>query len=331
MVEEAARALPQEPNSAAILEKAVVFGGRTYTIHSRHWYDDGSFGFLVESTAFLLHRSLLARKSLVMADMFGLPQRSSSSPGTSDHTPETINGIPFVILHDKADDFTHALDIIYTGVSMTGPIEIGTTALMGLIQFANKYLFDKVKEWAVSRILSSHLLLVVGDAPCTSSLQDALYYDPKFCVRVILFARECQLPQFLPFAFYALATTDWSQKSPEDFLSIDQISPEDRWRIQEGRLKLTKSLLDRAYEMPENGCTGEPCRDMTCRKGSFSMWIDPTARWRELHLHPLEELEFRLPLEYGVLCEICRTDVVAGTRALQDHLVSHLTKFFHLD
>ncbi|KAG9043293.1 hypothetical protein FS837_009779 [Tulasnella sp. UAMH 9824] len=217
MVEEATRAPESEPKSAAILDKAVVLGGRTYTMHSRHWNDDGSFGFLVENTAFLLHRSILARKSSVMADMFGLPQRSSSSPGASDHALETINGIPFVVLHDKAEDLTNILDIIYTDISMAGKQSaLDVTTLMGIVTFANKYLFDQVKEWALPQISSSRILLVTADASRTSSLQYTRYSNPQFCVRVIQFSREFQLPQFLPLAFYALATTDWSLKSRKD-------------------------------------------------------------------------------------------------------------------
>ncbi|KAG8930499.1 hypothetical protein FRC00_001106 [Tulasnella sp. 408] len=256
MVKEVAHGSQPEPNSAAILDKAVVFGGRTYTMHSRHWYDDGNFGFLVERTAFLVHRSFLASRSSVMADMFGLPQRASSQ--VTDSAVETINGIAFVVLQDKSNDFANVLDIIYTDITMADERrDLDVTALMGIVQFANKYLFDKVKEWGVSQILSSHALLVVEDKTLGSSLQKGDYSHPKFCVQVIQFAREFQLPQFLPLAFYGLATTDWDQKPREDFTAMDQLSEGDRWRIQEGRSALFKALVRQAYNMPENGCTGE--------------------------------------------------------------------------
>ncbi|KAG8909478.1 hypothetical protein FRC01_006908, partial [Tulasnella sp. 417] len=267
MTEETVNAPPHNPSTAAILDNTEVFGGGTYTKHSQHWYDDGSFGFLVESTAFLLHRTLMARRSSMMADMFGLPQRSASSPEAPDHKLETINGIPFVVLHDKAEDFVHVLDIIYTDISASKNSDLGATALMGVIRLAHKYLFDTVKEWALSQILSSNLLPVVGDNPRASFLCGTQYSDPRFCVRIIQFAREIQLPQFLPLAFYALATADWNKGSWEDFIAVDsQLSPEDRWRIQEGRLALTKALLEQAYKMPENGCTGERCSDEMCHR-----------------------------------------------------------------
>ncbi|KAG9043288.1 hypothetical protein FS837_009774 [Tulasnella sp. UAMH 9824] len=210
MVEEATLALSIQPNAVAILDKAVVFGGHTYTMHSQHWYDDGNFGFLVENTAFLLHRSFLARRSSVMADMFGLPQRASSQVTEA---METINDIPFVVLQDKANDFANVLDIIYTDITMAGErSDLDAATLLGIVQFANKYLFDKVKEWGVSQILSSRSLLVVETEELRSSLRDGSYSHPNFCVQVIQFARECSLPQFLPLAFYALATTDWRGK-----------------------------------------------------------------------------------------------------------------------
>lgn len=199
MVEETSRAPSNELDPAAILDKAVVFGEHTYTMHPRHWYDDGSFGFLVESTAFLLHRSLLARKSSVMADMFGVPQRSSPPPEASNHRLETTNGIPFIVLHDRANDFANVLDIIYTDITMNDErSDLDAAALMGIVRFANKYLFDKVKEWGVSQILSSQSLLVVEDDELSFPLRDGDYSQPKFCVQVIQFARECSHSHFTP-------------------------------------------------------------------------------------------------------------------------------------
>ncbi|KAG8923131.1 hypothetical protein FRC00_006577 [Tulasnella sp. 408] len=323
-----------ELTSAAILDNAVVLDGRTYAMHSQHWYDDGNFGFLVESAAFLLHRSFLARRSPVMADMFGLPQRSpSQSPEAPNRPLDTINGIPFVVLHDKAEDFINILDIIYADITMAGEqSDLGATALMGIIRFANKYLFDKVKEWGVSQTISSRSLLVVEHESLRPSLQDGSYSDPEFCVGVIQFARECNLPQFLPLAFYALASTDWSQKSSEDFHSLSKLSPMDLWRIQEGKLKLTKALLEKAYKMPENGCMGERCEKDSCRRSLPAVWIDPTLRWMQLQLHPLEELEFRLTQEYGLLCDVCKEDLLNRTKTLRDDLVCRLVpEFFHID
>ncbi|KAG8951691.1 hypothetical protein FRC04_005712 [Tulasnella sp. 424] len=320
----------------SLIDDTVVLDGRTYARHPRHWYDDGSFGFLIEKTAFLPHRSLLAKRSSAMADLFSLPQypRSEVSEVSDDmdHKPGNISGIPFVVLQDKAEDFANVLDIIYTDITMASEkCHLDLAALMGVIRLSNKYLFDKVKEWGVSQVLSSQLLPVVEDESLRPHLPEGLYSDPRFCVQVVQFSRECHLPQFLPVAFYALATTDWSRKSSEDFFSIDKLSAEDRWRIQEGRLALTKSLLDKAYKMPENGCTGERCADdPNCRKGLPGLWHKPTKRWRELQLHPLEELELGLPPEYVVLCEACRTSLQPGTKALRDDLVSHLPEFFRL-
>ncbi|KAG8897760.1 hypothetical protein FRC00_003828 [Tulasnella sp. 408] len=331
MVEEAAGATQSEPKSSEILDKSVAFGGRTYTMHPRHWYEDGSFGFLLESTAFLLHRSLLARKSSVMADMFGLPQRASSPPEASSHPLETINGVPFIVLQDKANDFANVLDIIYTDITMDDErSDLDAAALMGIVRFANKYLLDKVKEWGVSQILSSQSLLVVEDDELSDSLEDE-YSEPEFCVQVIQFARECSLPRFLPLAFYALAMTDWSQKSSEDFFVLNKLSPDDLWRIQDGKLKLTKALLKQAYNMPDNGCTGERCQEPSCYRALRPVWTDPTERWMELQLHPLEELELRLRQKYDCLCAVCRRNLRSRTETLLHDLITSLPGFFRID
>ncbi|KAG9024890.1 hypothetical protein FS837_005156 [Tulasnella sp. UAMH 9824] len=86
---------------------SVFIKDRSYTRHSKHWYEDGNFGFLVEEIAFLVHRSVLSRRSSFMADLFSLPQRAPSEPDGNLNTVDSslvIDGAPYVILRDKAED-----------------------------------------------------------------------------------------------------------------------------------------------------------------------------------------------------------------------------------
>lgn len=309
----------------------VTIDGKPYTRHDRHWYEDGSFGFLVEGTAFFLHRSLLSRRSSVMADLFVIPQSLPlSSQDPPDHKNPVFNGISFITLHDKADDFASLMDLVYPAtISNKAKDSWDASQIMQVVSLADKYIFEDIKEWAVGELESKHLLVGEGDLPL-AALQSGRYSDPKFCIQVVQFARKCALPQFILFAFYSLATTDWTQRLSGEPLLLDDLSPQDRCHIQEGKIALIKAVLKRAYIMPENGNSGARCSTRDHARDS-GIWIDPPGRWTELLLHPLEELHFRTTIPYPTLCEPCHVDLLQRTREFRDDLVGHLKEYFRLD
>ncbi|KAG8930498.1 hypothetical protein FRC00_001105 [Tulasnella sp. 408] len=316
--------------------RSVFVNNRSYTKHLKHWYEDGNFGFLVEEMAYLVHRSVLSRRSSLMADLFSLPQSPPSERHGNVHTVDSslvVDGVPYVVLHDKAEDFANVLNIIYPDSVPTqsdnGP---GVIRILGVVRFSRKYLFDDIKEWGISK-LKSDLVLVPDKDGLTAALREGLYSDPDLCTKVILLSRECDLPQFLPLAFYSLATTDWGNTSLSiNPLCLDQLAEEDRRRVQEGRLALTRAVVRRAHGMPENACTTQRCPGgrSGCQQGLPTLWLDPAARWTELILHPLEELGFRLTQSSNVLCDLCLSDLHKTTSDFRDDLVERLREFFRL-
>lgn len=271
-----------------------------------------------------------------MADLFSIPQNPSPEcDGTANNPNSTlkVDGIPFVTLEDKADDFANILNFIYPNtVSAHTNYDQNVISLLGVVRIAGKYMFDDIQEWGDAQLLSNPVLLPDKDGLKTA-LQEGLYSHPDHCVKVILLSRECDLPQLLPLAFYALAMMEWGNTSlPNDPLCLDQLADEDRRRIQEGRISLTKAIVEGACSMPENLCTGKRCPQgiQNCRQGLPTVWLDPTARWKELVLHPLEELGFRLTESSGVLCATCLGNLHGTTRGFRDDLLERMADFFRL-
>ncbi|KAG8923580.1 hypothetical protein FRC01_012586 [Tulasnella sp. 417] len=266
-----------------------------------------------------------------MADLFIVPQGlPPDAPDSPNRANAVLNGIPFVKLHDNKDDFANLMDLVYPAtITNKAKDSLDAVRLMRVIHLADKYVFEDIKEWGVGELESKHLLAGDGDPPVVA-LRSGRYSDPHFCVQVAQFARECTLPQFLPFVFYALATTDWTQE-PERLLLLDDLSPRDRCRIQEGRLSLTKAVLKQAYSMPENGNSGVRCTAHNCPKDS-AIWGDPLARWTALLMHPLEELQRRL-ITRAMVCVNAQvkspgstdTEYVSPTlRGLSRSLIRHI-------
>lgn len=222
-------------DSEDLSQDPVVIKGQRYWKHDDHWYEDGNMAFLVETMAFRLHGSVLSRRSPVMANLLSLPLPAPPYPfDESDNSDAIIDGVPLVVLHYKVRDFAHVLDFIYPNslpAARTGHLDVHD--LMGMMRLAGKYLIEDLLEWAVSKLGKEFLLL-----PETRSFKEALedferYRDPHFCVQIIQFSRECSLPQFLPLAFYALATTDWDM-FPGAATCLEELSSEDQCRIHEG-------------------------------------------------------------------------------------------------
>ncbi|KIO25651.1 hypothetical protein M407DRAFT_8299 [Tulasnella calospora MUT 4182] len=317
----------------------VIIGGREYAKHPSHWYEDGNVGFLVEGTAFLIHRGVISRKSPViktLVDSSSILLPDDAVPPYEQSHLTSPQGVTFVKLgvDDRAIDFSRVLDFIYPNVLPSTPApQWSTVDVMGLVRFTNKYLIQDLKTWAVSKLESNHLL-VLKDRLVTGTLKATYSNDPGFCVDIIQFSLQCQVSQFLPLAFYALATMEWSNHPPDAALCLDRLSSADRCRIIEGRSALTKAVKEKGSNMYENGLTEERCPEgkEACHDVWHELWSNPQYRWMNLLLHPLEELEFILvEAENESLCVECYTELQTETREFRGELMSRLTKFFRLE
>ncbi|KAG9018128.1 hypothetical protein FRB90_012149 [Tulasnella sp. 427] len=339
-------------------EDIVTIGGKQYCKNPIHWYEDGSVGFLVETIAFRVHGGILSRKSQVMHNLLN-PLRSSS--GTHSQLSERsiiFDGVPFIRLHDKAIDFAHVLTLFmynHYPPKSRGP-NLNEKSVMGIIRFATKYMMDDARFWAVSRLAADYPMRIqdlhsrpfsVHYITNTQGAQD--YID------IIKFARECSLPEYLPLAFYALATWDgaghcvpkassWGYPpreiavTPQTFYFFRSttnlhhtLSPEDQHRLHQGRIALQKAIVQKGFGVAETLGAEERCCDNGCFKDRDATWEDTANRWAQLLLHPLEELDMRCHSLYIKLCERCAGNVKRTSAEFRDELASQLVVFFNLE
>ncbi|KAG8923581.1 hypothetical protein FRC01_012587 [Tulasnella sp. 417] len=312
-----------------------------------------------------------------MEDLLSLPQPTSSNP-SNNNDDIVVDGVPFITLHDKAQDFANVLNFIYNQSLPGAPAPyLNRQDLMGIIRFTGKYLMDSLRQWAVLQLEQVHLVLA-RDISSKSGLTHVIALQSREeHIRTIDFARECSLPQYLPLSFYALATQDGAgHRAPEGYRpscgppspwpplphqtwgpplpnqgwglppppwlqppsgphpgppSADiQLSQEDQRRVDEGRVALTKAVIQKAFGRQENLGSEERCAG-SCRNGLPTMWQDAATRWEQLLLHPLEELDARSKIDYEHLCEECAYWVKVSSGTLRDELVKQLVIFFKLE
>ena len=74
-----------------------------YPRHPEMWLEDGNLVLVAShTTAFRVHRSVLARHAAVFADMFSLPQPPRDVGVAETESKDTYQGCPVVFLTDAA-------------------------------------------------------------------------------------------------------------------------------------------------------------------------------------------------------------------------------------
>ncbi|KAG9007734.1 hypothetical protein FRB90_009238 [Tulasnella sp. 427] len=312
------------PEVSELPNSTLLVNGKSYKKHDVHWYDEGNLGFLVGSTAFRLHRSILSRRSQVMADMLSVPQPFCTVSENADPSGTgNVDNIPFVDLQDPVNDFTRVLDFIYpSSLPAARTDHLRARDLMGIVRLSGKYLIEDLREWAVGRLEADHLPQTSA-SDAIGGYMEASYDDPAFSVDVIQFSRECSAPQFLPIAFYALATTEWN-KHPGKVKCLHKLSSKDQERVHEGRSALLEKLFTRKT-VPDSLARRAGCKKTRAECQSL-YWSDPSARLQGLILHPIEELETPVTFDSPSLCEECKSEIQDGMKKARDQLMSDLVR-----
>ncbi|KIO18638.1 hypothetical protein M407DRAFT_225198 [Tulasnella calospora MUT 4182] len=310
--------------------ETVTIGETDYRRHATHYYEDGNFIFIVETTAFRLFQGILTRRSAVMKDMLGLPQpKQSDSMDEGNPQQLTLDGIPAVELQDDASEFALLLDFMFPRTCLSYPT-VDWSRLLSLVQIAQKYGVDDVCTLASKR-LAKILPTVSGGGQDLS-----VYKDPLTAVEVIESCRLSGLPAFLPLAFYSLSTMEWSDADAIESGALGRLSSRDQVRVHQGRASLQAEVMKRALFRWENSTGGGARQCGLCGRGmKGKLWStqDDSVRWKELLMHPLEELDRRSQLQtLSHLCpDSCRRSFVAENGAFRKELLQSLGACFTLN
>ncbi|KAG9040298.1 hypothetical protein FS837_000826 [Tulasnella sp. UAMH 9824] len=170
-----------------------------------------------QTTLFKVHKSVLGRASEVFADMFTIPQPSIQN---------TVDGLPIIYVHDDPIDVHNLINHIYNSdVLHYLPLRQSTFDIMSsIIRLSRKYLLLRLAPAAMFRIRSDwpttleewdknelHLLAITRwNAQVRYDSQDGRSrLGPEDHLvepcGVIRFARQEDIPEILPAAFYHLS------------------------------------------------------------------------------------------------------------------------------
>ncbi|KAH9919636.1 uncharacterized protein B0H18DRAFT_1027278 [Fomitopsis serialis] len=252
------------------------FGGSLASYGSTaFWFSDGDIVLEVEQHRFKVHGTRL-QCSEIFLDMLGMPQPKDA---------DAVDGCPLVLLADSAQDWQVALKWMYdpdSFAAMQHPVPF--PLLPSALRIGTKYEIAALREWAVNHLC----------ARWPSDLERMDTTSLPCAAEAIALARECDVPEILSAAFYALSLQRFGCNA-DGGRSHVVLSQADMRRLVIGRERLTdfatQLLLD-----PLSAAPGMPpfescdnCRDTLQRYWRAKVASDPQSpfeRWllREFYL-----------------------------------------------
>ncbi|KAJ7101452.1 hypothetical protein B0H15DRAFT_876493 [Mycena belliarum] len=166
------------------------------------WFDDCGLVLQAETTIFRISREFLAVQSPIFRDMLSLPTHPDA---------ETMDGCPFVLLPDSAEDVTVFLKaLLYYDFFEPWPAKTTYPILAGVLRMSHKYEVDALRKRALVHLSSFHPTTLSGwdelvDKKCSwfDDLIDAGYST----IPLIILARQLSIDWILPVAFYRMYET----------------------------------------------------------------------------------------------------------------------------
>ncbi|KAG8925620.1 hypothetical protein FRC03_011016 [Tulasnella sp. 419] len=309
----------------------------SYENHPVHYFQDGNIIFVLEGRVrFKLYRGIISRYSEVLANMLDIPQPvpMEGEQSVSTDTQELIEGIPAVHLTDKADGFAALLDVVIPPITEQFYEEQQKCEAMhnasldkigAILELSRKYIVPAAEAWA-KMALNLQFPVPSTEALEMSETPEDMFESSKDAAMMIHIARAQELPQYLPLAFYFLAT-----QSELDTVFQDQsLSPADCARIYKGRVKMNNAVVEIVAPRPENGTSRG-----TCCSGCMESWwkeYTPDQHWNSLINNPLEELKWRFDRWDGIgrSASCCKEKIRLGFKEDRREVYRRIKEFFDL-
>ncbi|KAH9474954.1 hypothetical protein JR316_0012053 [Psilocybe cubensis] len=250
--------------------------------HPEFWLYDGSIVLSVQNTLFRVHQTILANHSEVFSDLFTVPQPEGE---------ETMDGCHLVHLQDSAKDFEDLLRAVYIpdhfeSVTVESDLESILTFITGILRLSTKYMIRYLRQRCITLFLAKLPSTFAGyEAKSLSTTPDR--YRSDTIMRAIQLARETNVPEAIPYAYYCL-----SRFPHKRFLKDrpDDISWKDKMIVLIGRERLQWAQMSLSHRFLLVFQRSPVCVSAMCAHSR-----GPHAEWHEIErlgsAHPLRAYE----------------------------------------
>ncbi|CAA7266013.1 unnamed protein product [Cyclocybe aegerita] len=312
--------------------EASVNGSLATTRSEGLWLDDGNIILQAEATQFRVHRSMLARHSVVFKDMFSMPQ--------PDEDP-VFEGCPVITLSDKAEDLKQILSVFYDNfgsMDLSKDIPISRASIM--LRLGKKYDISLLRDEALKRLRQDFPVTLMEwdnsyEGHCGPSLDFSFVSPSQAVADVIALGLEEDVSTILPgvFFYYIVKT------SLEDIVLGESSLPHDvRMKCIVGRDRLFIHLRG----IVNNWAGLEAFMDLEyCTRGGLCVQ-KKTQLLRELEhvfwgdngmpfsLASISDLPFPAGQMVKDLCKFCAASVEGCYEEARESIWDALPGFFSL-
>ncbi|KIK02834.1 hypothetical protein K443DRAFT_96264 [Laccaria amethystina LaAM-08-1] len=250
------------------------------TQHPDFWFHDRSIILSVQSTLFRVHQTVLSNHSEFFAGLFTLLQPSGEA---------VIDGCHVVPLYNKVKDVVDLLNAIYYSShfnNLPPHSDLGTLVdfISGILRLSTKYVFHSLRRRCIFLLLSKFpTSFAAYDMKVASRTHERFSSDS--IMRVIHLARENDVLQILPYAYYRVARVAGRRILKHKQSDID-------WKIKAmclvGGNRLRLATMKMSHSFLFNFRPSPLCQFRRCAHAR-----GPHAEWRLLedkkHLRPLRK------------------------------------------
>ncbi|TDL25341.1 hypothetical protein BD410DRAFT_744091 [Rickenella mellea] len=330
------------------------------------WFDDGNViiasvdATRTERHLFKVHKSVLSTHSLVLRDVFALPQPNASVALTMD----TYNGLPLVDFPDAPKDVEDLLTVLYypTKLSWCQNKRITFKKIEGVLRLSTKYECRKLRKrieqvlaldwpssfdaWEANEIFVNELLKRSDDPyDFAETLPDS--------AEIIHLANECGITSVLPAAFYNIARTPELMCQPDSHRAHGYLyssycresgtqgcTSEELRRVMVGRQWLRQraweffAKIQRTSDERRKFCTHANVEQRhKCHSVLTEWWGSEACKF----LFGMDDLlgTLRMLIDrvggLAMVCDECREWLVGRMKGEQIDIWSHLPGFFGLE
>ncbi|KAI5829958.1 hypothetical protein K523DRAFT_416278 [Schizophyllum commune Tattone D] len=282
------------------------------------WFDDGNVKIAVGDRVCCVHRSVLARLSPVLRNMFDFPQPPGGDPSR----------MPLFSFPDRPDQVVHWLKaILLPGYFECYPQRIHKDKLLAVLRLSHKYLVGYLRERCLLHLcymfgstLSSQQRWESFGSPVTI-ITDSLH-DRSFYCELISTAREVDVHWILPSLFYDIHGPSTLSKHWRDSLTHSfHFEKEDILRLLEmERLCQTTFSVSKILALDLAPCMSHP----VCSQGpaATALYKLFNVHHEELMAKPLTFMHYRVAaapnadfrtvesIITNTLCRWCATTVL---------------------
>ncbi|KAG8992220.1 hypothetical protein FRB93_002449 [Tulasnella sp. JGI-2019a] len=213
---------------------------------------------------FRVMKSQLAKHSEVFANMFNVPQPSDNDDENIGRTMEEIEGCAVVRMEDDAEDVRSTFRLLWDLPNRQGA---PPSVLLGVLRISTKYIMPDVRSWVVDHLES---IFPTG----TEELLNPSHFEGlrqgQTAVDLILAGYNHDSPSFLPYAYFALATSEWSGRSKVQENGLSRLTQQQVLMLAVGRAFLQEQLGEALKGYNEDFIDFKPSKDcrahMDCSK-----------------------------------------------------------------